>query len=51
MKLSSLVRSIAGGALWDATRSANAAFYPLLAFGAGALATAATLRFERPHAP
>lgn len=37
---------IAGGALWDATKLANAAFAPLLVFGAIAIALAATLRFD-----
>jgi len=39
---------IAGGALWDATRVAHAAFYPLLAFGLAALAIAIGLKFDSP---
>jgi CP family cyanate transporter-like MFS transporter len=37
---------IAGGALWDATGVANAAFMPLLAFGVVAVVLSATLRFD-----
>ena len=42
---------IAGGALWDATLAANAAFYPLIAFGIAVLAIAATLDFTPTPGP
>lgn len=40
---------IAGGALWDATRVADSAFYPLLAFGFIVLGIASSLRFAPPR--
>lgn len=43
--LCAFVVPIVGGAMWDATGSPDAAFYPLLAFGAAAIAISARLRF------
>jgi len=44
--LCAFVVPIVGGALWDLTGRANAAFVPLVAFGVVAVALAASLRFE-----